>query len=529
MPQVLLADKVAAKAVETLRSAGIEALERAGLAPEELKEAVREVDGIICRSGVQLTADVLECAGNLRAICRAGVGVDNIDIDAASRRGVVVMNTPGANTISTAEHTIDLMLALARNIGPAYISMREGRWERKRLTGDELCGATLGVVGLGRVGQAVARRASAFEMEVIGYDPFISRKVAAELGVELIEDLDALITRCDYLTIHIPKSDETRGLIGRDRIAMMKPAARIINCARGEVVDMEAAVEAVKEGRLAGAAFDVYGSEPPGDFSFAQNDRILATPHLGASTEAAQIAVGVQAAAQMADALLEGTYRNALNITPVPPEEMRRLEPYCDLARRLGVSAGMLNRGRVRSIELTCRGEAAKYNIGPVESHAVLGVLQSIMGEGAVNIVSAPHLARERGIDACSTCAQGSEAGFTSMVQLRLETDRGGIQVSGAVLGRRHLRMVKVDRYYVEVVPEGHLLFVFGHDKPGLIGMIGDILGRSGVNIARMAFGRESAGGAALLALNLDSPCGREVIGEIEKAPSVERAVTVVL
>ncbi len=529
MPRVLLADKVADKAVEVLRSAGTEVLERPGLEPAELKEALGEVEGVICRSGAKLTAEALEGAGKLRAICRAGVGVDNIDIAAASRKGIVVMNTPGANTISTAEHTIALMLALARNIGPAYIAMREGRWERKRLTGDELCGATLGIIGLGRVGRAVAVRAAAFGMEVTGFDPFISRDAASRMGVELVEELDAMLGRCDYLTVHIPKSDETKGLIGREEIKRMKPGARIVNCARGEVVDMGAVTEAVEGGMLAGAAFDVYESEPPEDFSFARDDRILATPHLGASTEAAQTAVGVQAAEQMVEALENGTYRNALNITTVAPEEMRRLAPFCELARKLGRSAGMLNRGRVLSIELSCTGEVAKHNISPLEDHAILGVLQTIIGEEEVNIVSAPHLARERGIASAATGTQGQDAGFTNLLELRLRTDRGEMQVAGALLGARHQRIVKIDRYDTEVVPEGHLLLVFGRDRPGLIGTIGDTLGSKGVNIARMAFGREEAGGGALLALNLDSRCGADAIGEIEAAEAVERAVLVEL
>ncbi len=526
MPAVLLADKLADKAIEVLEDAGFKVINKPGLSPDELKEAAKKVEGIICRSGVQLTNEIFEAADSLCAVCRAGVGVDNIDIEAASRKGVVVMNTPGANTISTAEHTFALMLALSRNIGPAYISMRAGRWDRKKLTGDELSGTTLGVIGLGRVGQAVARRAAAFEMEVLGYDPYISEKAASKLGIQLHNNLDDILKKSDYLTIHIPKSDETTGLIGRKQIAMMKPSARIINCARGQVVDMEAVVEAVNEGELGGGAFDVYTSEPPGDFSFAHNDKILATPHLGASTEAAQIAVGVQAAVQMVDAIENEDYNNALNITPVPPEEMARLAPFCELAEKLGKCLGCLNWGRAQSLEVICSGELAQHNISPIEDNAVMGLLKT-MSEDDLNIVSAPYLAQERGLETSCTSSNKTEGGFTNLIELRLHTDQGVRKAAGAVLGKKHPRIVKVEKYHTEVLPEGNLLLVFGKDKPGLIGTIGEKLGEGGINIARMTFGREQAGGSAMLALNLDSPCDNEAVGMIENIESVVSATQI--
>ncbi len=528
MPVVLLADKVSDKAVEMLREEGMEVLNKPGLSPEELKEVVKGVDGVICRSGVNITAGVLEAADRLKAVCRAGVGVDNIDISAASRKGVVVMNTPGANTISTAEHTIALMLALARNVGPAYISMREGKWDRKKFTGAELCGTVLGIIGLGRVGREVARRATAFQMEVLGYDPFISSEIAEQSGIKLIEELESLLRSCDYLTVHIPATSDTKGLVGRKEIALMKPQARIINCARGEVVDMEAVVEAVKKGNLAGGGFDVYENEPPGDFSFALNDKILSTPHLGASTEAAQIAVGMQAAAQMVDGLKKKTYRNALNITPVPQEEMKRLRPFCELARKLGHSAGVLNRGRVKSVKVLCRGEVAQDNARPVENSAIIGVLQTMVGD-EVNMVNAPYLARERGIEFGSSCTNDTKGGFTNLVELKLETEEGVLEISGTLLGKLHQRIIRVNRYDTEIVPEGELLFVFGEDKPGLIGRIGEKLGGKGINIARMTFAREAAGGGALLVLNLDSRCEDDTISELEASDGVRRAVPVTI
>jgi len=524
MARVLIADRMPSECIQLLEEAQLEVVNTPGLSPEELKEALRAVEGVIVRSGAKLSAEVLEAAERLRAICRAGVGVDNIDIPAASRKGIVVMNTPGANTISTAEHTFALLLALARNIGPAYISMREGKWDRKKFVGAELAGTTLGIVGLGRVGREVATRAMAFGMKVIGHDPFLARDAAAKLGVHLVESLEELLGACDYLTVHVPGGESTRQMIGEAQIAMMKPGARIINCARGEVVDQEAAVRAVREGRLAGIAFDVYASEPPEDFSFAAHDRVLATPHLGASTEAAQIAVGIQAAAQIRDALLKQHYKNAVNVTTVPTEEMVVLQPYCTLAQKLGKVVGALNRGRPRSVEVLCTGEVARHDTAPVVSHGIMGVLQSVMGE-SVNIISAPHLARERGLRVTASSSETHEEGFSNLVVLKLTTDAGHAEAAGAVLGQEHARIVRVGPFYAELLPEGHLLLVFAQDKPGLIGAVGESLGNSGINIARMTFGRARAGGAAMLALNLDMPCDEQALAELSALPLVERAV----
>ncbi len=528
MPTVLIADKLAKQSVDVLRQAGLEVINRPGLTPEQLKEAVRGVEGAIVRSGAKFTADVLAEAGELKAVCRAGVGVDNIDVAAASRQGVVVMNTPGANTISTAEHTIALMLALSRNVGPAYLSMREGRWDRKKFMGAELAATTLGVVGLGRVGRAVAARAAAFDMKIAAYDPYISREAAAKLGIKVHDSLDELLKTCDYLTVHVPGGDPTRGMIGEAQIALMKPTARLVNCARGDVVDRDAVVAAVSEGRLAGAAFDVYSHEPPGDFEFARHDAILATPHLGASTEAAQIAVGIQAAEQMADALLRGHYRNAINVTSVPPEEMGVLRPYCELAYRMGQVIGTLNRGRLRSLKVMCTGVLAEHNATPVADHGVLGVLQAVLGD-TVSIVSAPHLARERGLHVTCTTSVDQKDGFTDLVSLTLSTDASDLEVAGTVFGPEHIRMVKVGPFRTEVVPEGHLLLAFGQDKPGLIGSIGDTLFAAGVNIARMTFGRTEPGGDCLLALNMDSSCEEGTLEAIRALPAVDRAVRVAL
>ncbi|MFP4026201.1 MAG: phosphoglycerate dehydrogenase [Candidatus Brocadiia bacterium] len=523
MPTVLLADKLPESTVEKIEDAGFEVRNQPGLSHDDLKDNVEDVAGIICRSGAKLSEEVIECAEELQAIVRAGVGVDNIDIPAASRRGVVVMNTPGANTISTAEHAFALLLALSRNIGPAYVSMREGKWDKKKFTGAELAGTILGIIGLGRVGQAVAKRAVGFDMEVHAHDPFLSREVASKLGIRLVDDREELLRECDYLTVHVPGNEKTRGLIGETEIALMKPMARIVNCARGEVVDMGAVVKAVESGDLAGAAFDVYEEEPPEDYEFSCNDRILATPHLGASTEAAQIAVGNQAADQMIDALKRNHYRNALNITSVSPEEMERLDPYCRLAQRLGNIAASLNRDRPQSIEVSCKGEITDHSISPIVNFAVMGVLQVMLGD-SVNIVSASHLAEERGVEVKSSSSHSPEAGFTDMITLTLTTETHGIGVSGTVFGQEHLRVLQIGAFHTEVTPDGTLLVIFGKDQPGLIGTIGDTLGKAGVNIARMTFGREKVGGNAMLALNLDVPCTEEALEQIRELELVDEA-----
>ncbi|MHC5034859.1 MAG: NAD(P)-dependent oxidoreductase, partial [Planctomycetota bacterium] len=352
MKKVLLADRLPEQCAAMLEEAGFDVVYRPGLTQDELKEAVRDVSGLICRSGAKITAAVIECGQKLEAVCRAGVGVDNIDIPAASRKGIAVMNTPSGNTISTAEHAFALMLALARNIGPAYLAMREARWDKKKYAGSQLAGSTLAIIGLGRIGQEVAKRGVAFGMRVRAYDPFVGRETASKIGLELVDSLDDLLGDCDYLTLHVPETEQTKGMIGAQQIALIKKGTCIINCAGGSVVDQDAVVEAVKSGQLRGAAFDVYRKEPPDSYEFACDDRVLATPHLAASTEAAQLAVATEAAEQLIEALQRRHFRNAVNISAVPPEEMKVLQPYCDLAAKLGSLVVQLNPGRPEAVEV---------------------------------------------------------------------------------------------------------------------------------------------------------------------------------
>ncbi|MCD6415125.1 MAG: phosphoglycerate dehydrogenase [Planctomycetes bacterium] len=526
MKKVLVADKVAPECMEILEKAGLDIEFKPGLSEEELMEAIRGVHGVICRSGARLNAGVLEAADNLEAICRAGVGVDNIDVDTASKKGIVVMNTPGGNTISTAEHAFALMLALARNIGPAYVSMREGRWDKKKFIGSQLAGSTLGIVGLGRIGRSVTKRALAFGMTVLAYDPYLSHETAAKTGAELVDNMEDLLSRVDYLTVHVPENSQTDGLIGAAEIALMKNDARVINCARGSIVDQQAVLDAIEAGLLGGAAFDVYVHEPPDDYQFAASDRVLATPHLGASTEEAQIAVATQAAEQMVDALQRQYFRNALNVSPVPPEDMKVLEPYCELAASLGLLVAQLNRGRPESIEVSCRGDIAQRNIDPIVTYGAVGVLRHMLGS-TVNMVSASYVAEERGIHVTSSSTMGQDAGFTDLVEVKLVSDVGAIQAAGTIFGRKYPRIVRIGDYYVEVIPAGHILVTYAEDVPGLIGSVGSILAEGCVNIARMGFGREEAGGSAILALNLDSAPDEETIQRIRDVDVVREVMLV--
>ncbi|NLW49808.1 MAG: phosphoglycerate dehydrogenase [Candidatus Brocadiaceae bacterium] len=526
MKTVLLADKLPEECRRILEAGGLTVVNRPGLSEDELKQAVRGVSGIVCRSGVRITCEVLQAADVLEAICRAGVGVDNVDVAAASRRGVAVMNTPGGNAVSTAEHTFALLLGLARKIGPAYISMRSGAWNRSQFLGSQLAGSTLGVIGFGRVGQEVSRRAIAFGMRVCVHDPFVGPDTAAKLGVQLVDELPDLLRESDYVTLHVPENDKTRGMIGAEQVAMMKPGACIINCARGSVLDQATVLAALNDGRLGGLAVDVYPTEPPESFEFVQNDKVLATPHLGASTHAAQLAVAVQAAEQMVDALQRRHYRNAVNIGTVAPEEMKVLRPYCDLAVRIGKLVAQISTGRPERLEVSCRGEIAEGSTDPIVSYGAMGVMQGSLGDD-VNIVSAPHLAAERRVRITGSATVGLEAGFANLVEISLVTDAGTFEAAGTVFAPELARIVRIDGFMVELAPVGDVLILHGNDVPGVIGKVGAILGAGGVNIARMTVGRHDVGGKTLLALNVDTPCTPACIDRLVALPEVDAARSV--
>jgi D-3-phosphoglycerate dehydrogenase / 2-oxoglutarate reductase len=522
MPRVLITDNLSAAGLNCLKTAGLELDVRSGLKPLEVREALKEVDGIIIRSGTTLTEELLKDQPRLKVIVRAGVGVDNIDLPAATRAGIVVMNTPAGNTTSTAEHTIAMLLALSRNIAPAAASMKGGKWDRKSFTGTQLAGKTLAVVGLGRIGLSVAKRAIGLEMKVVGYDPFLSAEKAAEQGIEVVRNVDDLIGRCDFLTVHTPLTDETRGLINAERLAKMRKGARVINCARGGIIDESDLADAVESGHIAGAAIDVFVQEPPGDNRLVKLPQVLTTPHLGASTDEAQELVALEAAEIIAGFLLRNEVRHAVNMAPLSAAEMVDMKAYLDLGRRLGLLLAQQNRGGgVRSAHLIYRGEAATKNTRLITSSFAAGLLETPLAEH-VNIVNAELLARERGIRITES-SSSEVSDFSTMIRATIETDAGELTAAGTIFGRQFLRLVRLGPFSLDAYLDGQLLIFRHRDVPGLIGFIGTVLGKHQVNIAHMALGRErhEPGGDAVAVLNLDNEPSAEALAEIRSHKEV--------
>ena len=523
MFRVLISDNLSPVGLRLLeQTSGIEADVRTGLSTHDLRQALQESDGIIIRSGTRLTAEILQGQSRLKAIVRAGVGVDNIDLSAATREGIVVMNTPAGNTTSTAEHTIAMMMALSRNIAPAWAGMREGKWERKQLTGTQLAGKTLAVIGLGRVGQAVARRARGLEMKVIGYDPFLSAERAAEQGIELFRDVDEVVTQCDYLTVHTPLSEETRGLVNAARLKTMKPGVRIINCARGGIVDEDALADALEAGQVAGAALDVFVTEPPGESRLLKLSNVLTTPHLGASTEEAQDSVAVEAAEIMVGFLLRSEVRHAVNMVPISAAEMEDVRIYLDLAHRLGLLLAQLNKGSgLQAAQMMYRGEAASRQTKLITASFTAGLLSSAFDEN-VNIVNAELLAHDRGIEITESAS--SEAGdFTTLITANVVTDEKEFTASGTIFGHEFLRLVRLGDYHLDAYLDGWLLVYRHRDVPGQIGFIGTLFGQHGVNIAHMALGRHERGGDAVAVFNLDNAPTAAALDEVAHNPEALR------
>lgn len=523
MYRVLITDSLSKAGLKILQDTpGIEVDVRSGLTPAQVREALKEADGIIIRSGTTLTPELLEGQKRLKAIVRAGVGVDNIDLPSATREGIVVMNTPAGNTTSTAEHTIAMMLALSRNIGPAAASMKAGMWDRKKFTGTQLAGKTLAVVGLGRIGQEVAKRALGLEMKVVGYDPFLSAERAAKQGIELVPTVDDLIERCDYLTVHTPLTEETRGIINATRLAKMKKGARIINCARGGIVDEADLAAAIESGHIAGAALDVFVDEPPKDDRLVKLPGVLATPHLGASTDEAQELVALEAAEIMTGFLLRNEVRHAVNMAPISAAEMQDVKMYLDLGYRLGLLLAQLNRaGRVNSAKIHYRGAAAQQKTKLITSAFAAGLLETALDE-SVNIVNAELLARERGVDIAETSSSDVGA-FSTMVTATIDTEGGEITAAGTMFGTGFLRLVRLGPFHLEAYLDGLLLIYRHRDVPGLIGYIGTIFGKRQVNIAHMALGRErdEPGGDSVAVLNLDNEPTADALAEVAKHPEV--------
>ena len=523
MYRVLITDGLHKSGMQILENAeGIETVVKGDLSPEQVREEMQNCDGIINRSKTKLTPELLEGQKRLKVIVRAGVGVDNINLDAATAAGILVMNTPTGNTTSTAEHTIAMMMALSRNIAPASATMRAGKWDRNLYQGTQLSGKTLAVVGLGRIGLAVASRAQALEMKVLGYDPFLSEEKAKELGIELYRDVDQIVTKCDYLTVHTPLTDETRGIINATRLAAMKKGARLINCARGGIIDEGDLADAIESGHIAGAALDVFTKEPPTDRRLVDLPQVLTTPHLGASTDEAQELVAVEAAEIISDYLVNNEIRYAVNMAPVSGAEMDDLKHYLDLTYRLGLLASQMIKGQaLKSAEIDFRGEAAEKKTRLLTSAFSVGLLEAAL-DANVNIINATSLAKSRGIQISET-ASGNSENFASMISIKLVTDQGEFEAAGTIFGRQFLRLVKLGPFCFEAFLDGLLLVYRHRDVPGLIGYIGTICGKNEVNIANMALGRQAnhPGGDSVAVLNLDNELSAQALAEVLAHPEV--------
>ena len=522
--KIFVADDVSESGLQPLRSAGFIVEKRSGLAPAELREALKDCEGLIVRSETKVTSELLEAANSLRVIGRAGVGVDNIDVSAATIRGVVVMNAPDGNTITTAEHTIALLISLARSIPQASSSLKSGRWDRKKFIGVELQGKTLGIVGLGRIGRVVASRARAMGMLIVAYDPFISPEHARDLEVELAS-LDEVYARADFLTVHTPLTPETRGLIDREALGKMKKGALIINCARGGLVDEQALYDAITSGSISGAALDVFTEEPPpADHKLLQLDQVIVTPHLGASTKEAQEGVAFTVAEQMRDFLLTGALRGAVNVPAISIKEFNLVQPYVALAESLGRFQAQLGDKPVSEVRLQYAGEIVDVDAAPVTRAFLAGLLRGVSAR--VNVVNAFLIADERGIKVTTSYVR-SGAEMAPAIRTEISAGQSTRSVAGTLFGyggqRREGRITEIDGFHLEATPHGHMLVTRNHDVPGVIGRIGTTLGQGAVNISRFHLGRRERGGEAMAVIEVDQPLSRETL---ESLRSLEQVIS---
>jgi D-3-phosphoglycerate dehydrogenase len=524
MPKVLISDKLSPASIAIFKARGIETDFKPGLTPAELRAIIADYDGLAIRSATKVTREVLDAAPKLRVVGRAGIGVDNVDVSSATARGVVVMNTPHGNAITTAEHAIAMMFALARQIPEASASTKAGKWEKNRFMGTELSGKTLGLIGAGNIGSIVANRAIGLHMKVIAYDPFLSEKRALELGVEKVE-IEALVARADIVTIHAPYTEQTKNILNRERIFGLKKGARVINCARGGLLDEAALFEALQSGHLAGAALDVFETEPATDSPLFGLENVVCTPHLGAATAEAQENVALQVAEQMSDFLLTGAVSNAINMPSVTAEEAPRLKPYMELARQLGALAGQLTAAQgdeIKAIRVEYEGQAADLNHRPLTAAALAGVLTPIMG--AVNMVNAPVVARDRGIEVAETVLERS-GDYATLVRVTVVTEGLHRSVAGTLVGTGKPRLVEIKGIAVEADFAPHMLYVTNKDRPGFIGHFGMTLAEAGINIATFHLGRNAPGGDAICLVSLDAPIPDSVLAAVRALPLVVRAV----
>jgi len=525
MARVLVLDGLSEEGVRVFADQGIETDVKPPQSPEELAAIIGDYDGLVVRSATKVTAAVLENCGNLKVIGRAGVGTDNIDKDAATRKGVVVMNTPGGNTISTCEHMFALLFSLCRNVPLANESMHAGRWDRKNFMGTEVCGKTLGIVGLGRIGGAVAKRAQAFEMKVIAFDPIMTQLKADGLGVELVS-VDELVERSDFITIHAPKTDKTDNLIRAEHFKRMKSSCRIINCARGGIVNEQDLAAALKNGDIAGAALDVYTTEPLPENPFIGLQNIIMTPHLAASTDEAQLTVAVEVAEQMADYLNTGAIVNAVNVPSLDSETRKTLLPLLELGERLGRFQASYSQGRPSSIEIEYCGAIGVTDVYPITSSILAGFLSPMVED--VNTISAPHQLKEHGI-ASSEKRSAGESDYAFEIGVTIETDAGKHTVKGTLFDGSDPRICSIDGMRVDAKPEGYMVVCMNDDVPQVIGRVCLTLGEAGINIANLSLGREGRGGRATTVLNVDEEVTEAVLATVRDIPYVIQASVVAL
>ncbi len=520
MIKILVSDPLSKEGVAVLQ--GIQEIDcnlKPGISKEELIGCIGEYEALIVRSETKVTKEVINAASKLRVIGRAGVGIDNIDVNAATQKGIVVMNTPDGNTISTAEHTMAMLLALSRSIPQAHSSLKGKVWDRKRFVGTELYGKTIGIIGLGRIGTQVAKRAQAFQMKIIAYDPFITETQATKLEITLVE-LKDLYQQANYISIHTPFSEETYHLIGEKEIAMMKDGVRIINCARGGIIDENALYEGLKSGKIAGCALDVFEKEPPLESPLLDLDQVVVVPHLGASTKEAQINVGVDIAQQIVDFLISGDIKNAVNMPTVDPQLLKTLAPYVELGEKIGKIHGQLAKTAVKKLRITYSGEIISHNITPISVSIIKGLLCTLLRDPGINYVNASSIAKERGIVILES--KSSEiTDFINLITVICTTDQAERLIAGTLLAEGESRIVKIDEFFIEAVPIGYLLILLQTDQPGIIGRIGTLIGNQKVNIGWMQLSRTNIGGKAVSVWNLDEDLPEAALEEIMQLPEI--------
>ena len=524
MARIVLLDPISDDGKNMLQNApGIEFEEQVGLKGDDLKKCLSEFDGAICRSGVKITAESLEGNKRMKAIARAGVGVDNIDTAAATRAGIVVMNTPGGNTVSTAEQTFALMLALSRNVHPAYQALVEGRWDRKNFTGHQLAGKTLGIVGMGRIGQVVAGYAKAFEMRVIAMDPFFTPQKANELGIEFAEKFDDMLPQIDFLTVHTPLNEQTKGMFGKKELERIKKGAKLINCARGGIYDLDTLVEGMKSGRLGGVALDVYEEEPCTSHPLFGMKNVVCTPHLGASTEEAQTNVALEAVELLVDYFTNGTIRQAVNFGTLDAKTLAGLRGFLNVAYRLGVLAAQLDLGTTKGLKMVYRGEVAKKDTSLVSNSFVAGLMSTALVSD-VNIISAAGMLKDRGIE-FSEDKSTETVDLSSLITAELVGEKSSVTIAGTIFGNSMPRLVMMNGFRLEGFLDGNLCVIDHHDKPGVIGLIGTTCGKLNINISAMSVGQtlHSRGGDSIAVFSIDQDLTEKMVAELTALDAVKK------